>query len=251
MTQELFRNRIISNIKKAIQDADDASDIGNNVIKGRVREIALSNLFKPILPGGFEVGTGAIIDFSGYQSPEIDLIIYNKDILPPILYSDRDGHFPAESCFYAIEVKSILNRDEITRSFNNAKKLNSLKYVSGFYSKDMPIQHEIKLVVPLLFAFKTDLASDGKTDIERYAEIDPNFKTNPTIRFICVVGRGYWHFNKNYWIFNPPTGDYDEVIEFLSFIVNFLPDLRLSRGRPNLGDYLIKEERLSKISLLK
>lgn len=252
MSHELFRKRIISNIRKAVWDSENASDIEHPGIRGRVREIALSSLFEPILPGDFKIGTGTIIDFSGFQSPEIDLVIYNNEVLPSILYSERDGQFPAESCFFAIETKSKLNSTELNKSIKNANKLNNLKYISGYYQNGAPIQHVIQKVTPLLFSFKTDLELNGKTELERYAEIDKDYMTNPAIRFICVIGRGYWHFDdrSKEWICNPSTDEYDEVIEFLSLIVNCLPDMKIFRGRPHLGDYLTKSDRMKDIRKL-
>ena len=73
---------------------------------GKVREWVSGDLIAPMLPTGFEVASGKIVDYLGNQSSETDVIIHNPTVLPPILYTEKDGVFPVESSYYAMEVKS-------------------------------------------------------------------------------------------------------------------------------------------------
>ena len=245
MPHKLFRDRVITMINTAINDARDAADMDHAGLRGRIREIALNTLLQPLLPGGFSVGTGKIIDHTGAMSPEIDLVIYSKDVLPPIMYSERDGVFPVEACFYAIEVKSKATVDEIRDAIYKAERLQTLQYLSGTYdSKGAAITHHIDKVVPVFFAFETNL--NNKSELDRYFENDPNGKTAPCIPVICVPERGYWYFHwyDQRWVFYPPAPERDEVIDFLSGVVNTLPDSRFKRSRPRIGNYLMGQGRV-------
>ena len=87
-------------------------------MKGKIREIAVKNLFKPLLTKNIAIGSGKIVDHRGIQSKETDVILYSNDIHPAILYSEHDdiGLFPVETCLYAIEVKSTNIDDEVVLS---------------------------------------------------------------------------------------------------------------------------------------
>ncbi len=102
MANPIFRQRAIDLVRGAIREAQSASLLDHSGLVGRVREIVVNNLVKPFLPSAFDVGTGKIADSKGFQSRETDLVIYSKAVLPPVLYSERDGVFPAEASFYAI-----------------------------------------------------------------------------------------------------------------------------------------------------
>lgn len=244
MANKIFRSNIISNIKRAMQAFSDASRINHPALKGRIREIVLTNLLNPILPLGVEIGYGKIVDYLDNQSRETDVIIYTKKILAPILFDERTGIFPIESCLYAIEIKSKITASEVKDSIAKGEQLRSLKYIHEIYGQS------IIPVILAIYAFDTDLVGDGKSEIERYREYDALFLKDPVIPVICVAGRGYWYFKhkEKKWVFHPPSPGFDEVVDFLAGVVNTVPDIINIRGNPGLGWYLIEpalEERLS------
>jgi hypothetical protein len=102
-------------------------------------------------------------------------------------------------------------------------------------------QVETSPVIPGLFAFDSDLTENGESEIERYQRLDSCNPTDPLLRAICVVGRGYWYYDNrdNRWVFLHPSQEHDEVVGFLSGVMNTIPDALASRGRPRLGNYLM------------
>ncbi|MCX6669354.1 MAG: hypothetical protein NTV25_06055 [Methanothrix sp.] len=254
MSNELFREIVSSKIDAAIDEAKKASGVTHSGVKGSIREITLKNLFKPLLTAIADLGTGTIIDSKGNQSQETDIIIYSRDILPPILFYDKSdtGIYPAETCIYAVEVKSKATAANLRDALEKAETLRRIAYVSGFLDPaGRPVQHELTPIVPAFFAFDSDLTETGKSELERYLELDRNGNINPFLRAICVVGRGYWYFHpetirdgtstyiKGTWWYWESTSKHDEVISFLSGILNTIPRAIASRGRPALGEYLI------------
>jgi hypothetical protein len=204
---------------------------------GVVREIFVADLLKPLLPPGFEIGRGQIIDSKGGYSAECDVIVYNRAILPPILYDEKVGLFPLEACIYAIEVKSTLTSEELDDTIRKSRKLWSLT----------PMAEGDFRPRPALFAFNSDLTS--KSELERYLEKDPqpyaapNSNPNPACLITCVVGRSYdfWHGEKSAWRSTPRQDEFDEVVGFLSGVVNTL--VRYTEGRKGLpfGLYLMHD----------
>ncbi len=246
MPHEIFRNRIITSVRTAMDEFSEAARI-EHPLMGKIREIAAQRVIEPILPEDFKIKiSGKIIDHTGFQSSEVDLIIYSKKKLPSIMFGEEDYLFPAESVFYAIEVKSKITAAEIRDAHNKAKNiLSNIIYLSGIFdTNNRPIQHHINKIVPALFAFTSDLAPSGKNEIERYKE---NIEENepPALRAICVIGRGCWDYveKENRWTVFSPTPNFDEVIDFAAHISNTLHKSDLKRGYPRLGNYLVHEER--------
>lgn len=240
MSNVLFRNRLIAKIKAAKAEYDNSLPLEHPYMKGRVREIVLQNLIAPILPQDFQIGNGKITDKNGRMSKETDLIIYSNKLIPPILYSERLGAFPIDSCVATIEVKSTLTASEIGNAIKNADALRKLEYSSGkFSSVGKPLSHRIGVVTRSLFAFQSDISV--KDELERYGEKDHNYKTSPKIKAFCIMGKGTWCFNHDNrkWTRIKPTDDYDEVISFLTLIIiDNLYSVLESRGRPKIGPYI-------------
>jgi len=242
VTNPLFRARALSLVSTAIREYGDASGLDHMAMRGRVREIALNNVIRPFLPSAYDVGTGKIADSSGFQTPETDLVIYSRTILPPILYSEREGIFPSEASFYAIEVKSRANSAEIDDALSKAREIRKLQYSPGHYDDSgTATDHTIIPVIPVLFAFSSDLASAGKSELDRYRDHDPDADSAPLLSALCVLGQGYWWFRHptKRWQFHSPTPEGEELVDFVSGIVNTLPNSLHQRGHPRLGLYLM------------
>jgi len=102
-------------------------------VKGRLRELVIDQLLRPVLPPSFGLGAGIIMDSHGNSSGEIDVVIFNKDILPPLLFNEREGVFPVEACLYAIEVKSTLEVAHIDETVDKFRKLFRLTRLRVVY----------------------------------------------------------------------------------------------------------------------
>lgn len=251
MPNPLFREELKKEIEAALQSFENAARIDHSGLKGLVREILTEKLLQPILPPGVEIGTGKITDSLGNLSAQIDLIIYCRTTLPPLVYGRSTGLYPVEACLYAIEVKSILNSQELKNSIENFKRLRTLQYVQSFYPFNpiRPIGPACSSVIPALFAFSTDLAKGGKSEIDRYYDIDSLAREAPIIPIICVADRGYWWFQSNdsgkKWNYYPPSEEHDEIIDFVGGVANSVPIEILKKGQPYYGYYVIKPRKLS------
>jgi len=245
MANKMYRDRLCNQINYAIREAQAAKGIDHPGLVGRIRELAASHLFKPLLPSGFEVGTGKLCDKNGNQSDETDLVIYNKSILPPLMYSEREGLFPIEACFYSIEIKSKVTASELQDAIRKSRRVLALDYVSSSTQR----ARNISLVIPILFAFDSDLSDSGISELQRYAKYDPDWMKTPVLGAFCVVGRGYWYHNRkeSRWFFHPATQEFDEVIDLISGIVNTLGKARMQVRQAALGLYLMLERQVKTI----
>lgn len=231
-----YRQGLINNIEKAIKDAEIISPkLEHRYLIGKYKEILLEQLIKPLLASKYNTGSGKITDFLNNISNEVDIVIYSKELISPQLFSENFGVYPSESVLSCIEVKSLLNLNELNDVFNKYKVIKEkIKYAAGEYDEnDNPVNHELFDFTRELFAF------NSKENIfDKYKEIDKNWNREPIINNLCVIDKGWWGFCANKWNFVPANNDHEEVVVYLSTLVNTLPKVAESRKTPRIDQYL-------------
>lgn len=236
MVNPIFRRRLISSVANAVRHAHDAAQSNHLGVRGRLREVALQELVKPLLPNGIQAGTGVVVDSDGRQSSQIDIIIYSTSLLPPFMKVEEQVFVPVEACIQAIEVKSRLTIEEIRDATTKAA---SIKNLNVLMNAAAPFR-----VSPMfsLFAFGSDLIGNVKTELDRYLEYksDPEGFSYVLLNDMCVVGKGYWKVDitPTGWSFVGPTDEYEEVLSMLVDVANSIPHWMSYRGVPQFGSYI-------------
>ena len=123
---KLYFRLVESRIKKALEDSKIAEEYDNQVLKGRAREIFISDLLKPFLSTNFEICTGHVIDSVNGHSRQIDIIIFDSRIIPPIMLTEGEGIIPYEAVLATIEVKTKLDAEKLKESIENARSIKTL-----------------------------------------------------------------------------------------------------------------------------
>lgn len=113
-------------VKGFIEQVGSIGDLEHPFVKGRLRELFVSNILDRYLTTQFGVGSGIIINQRGVQSSETDIIIYDNRILPPFIREVGVGVFPIEAVVATIEVKSWLSLDELIGAEEAARQLNEI-----------------------------------------------------------------------------------------------------------------------------
>jgi len=231
--QEFMRAKIVG----AIAEANAASTLTHRGVKGTILEILVGRLFRPLLPSDLGIGTGQIIDCEGRMSNQIDIILYDRSILPPALYDDNTGIFPIEAALYAIEVKTKLTRADLVQAHESAKTLAGFSYLKGetrLASGDSNLK--IERVRCVLFALTS---STGGSEAHRYHGVYGTAKDSPHVRALCVAGKEYCYDDSHQWVTQKYNKQYDEILSFLGGVMNTYREVAESRRRPLLGNYLI------------
>lgn len=235
--QALLRSRI----RSAIEQAKAASVLTHQGVKGAVLEILVGGIFRPLLPADIGVGTGQIIDCYGSpMSNQVDIVLFDRSILPPILIDEKTGLFPVESVLYAIEVKTTLDSTGLAAAHVAADKLAKFGYLPGM--KDASGQekhHPIERVRSVIFSLGSDLSGENLNEAQRYKKIYGEGVAH--IRAICVAGSSYWYDNGEYWIGFEHNDEYDEVLAFIGAVTNKYRSVSESRHTPLLGNYVVPE----------
>lgn len=232
----IYRSLFVSRVAAAIGAAKAVAVVTHSGVKGTIREILLRELFRPLLPADIGVGTGLIATNQGDLSPQQDVVIYDKRILPPVLF-ENIGIFPIESVLATVEVKTTLTAAELVSAYNNAATIQNYRYLSGERNSEtgQPVLHTVKNLIATVFALGTDLSTGGKTELQRYQEIHSSGEW--PIRAICVLGRGYWFF-KNEWCYEDADAEHREIVAFLVGLLHTFAEVAETRRRPDLAAYI-------------
>lgn len=153
--------------------------VNHQGIKGSLNETLFLELVRDIIPKKYKLTKGIIQDKTGYQSNESDIILYNNEILPALLFGLELGFVPCEAVEYTFEIKSTLNSRELDTTI---KKFINLKKSVGYIGRNV------------LFAFSSDIKD--KSELERYYEKDESFLYNPFIGVFAVMNKGYYFFDR-------------------------------------------------------
>jgi len=241
-----YRTILNDHIKKGLLDAVIASKIEHPLLTGRLREIVLQGLLKPMLNGRYSMGTGKVIDYEGILSKEVDICIYSKNLHPPVFFSTNDkfGIFPYESVLSCIEVKSDFSKKNINDAYQKFLHLDSaLTMTSGIHDESgNPLPQIIIKPQYRLFIFQSTIKNySPESFLNVYKKIDPNWDSKPIIAHVCIAGKGSFCFTNQGWIhtgFDSEENIHEEVISFLGTVVQDLARVEGSRGIPRIGYYL-------------
>ena len=239
-----IRDHFVQRCKNAVQSAR-AIPQAHPVVVGTIRELLVKQMLVPMLPPEVRSGTGQLTNKDGVLSPQIDVILYAPQILPPALYDDVNGFFPIEAALYTIEVKSTLTKAGITSSVQSAraiKKIPSLPAVTTTFDQaGLPrnVTKPMATSVQASFAFASDLKGDPSLELKRYLAAEKEADSGkPALQAFCVVGRGYWTLAHYGWKYVKASDDLNEVMAFLSGVTNTLSQILQFKGRPQFGYYL-------------
>ena len=125
ITRSLPQRIIEAHAKEAVKRMETAAAITHPGERGRAREEVLRQYLAEIVPEGFSVATGFVVDCHGNQSRQQDLIIVRRDYHPR--FQVGGAHFfPVEAVAAVIEVKSSLDRRTLVDAIENARSVKAL-----------------------------------------------------------------------------------------------------------------------------
>ena len=233
---QLYRDRMIFQSRKLIENSKSVSGLRHNGLVGHLREVFVQDFLKPLLPRGFGIGTGKIISAYEEISRQIDCIIYSKGMMPPALFDAYTGAFPVEMSIATIEVKSKLTSRALRKAHESAAQVARFHHAPPVGLSAFPENHRIEHVVPCIFAYASDLTCRDTSETDRYDKIRE--AELPAIRAICVVNKGFWFWDVDRWTAWTFDFEHGELAAFVSSTVNRCEVISQSRFQPDLRNYL-------------
>ncbi|TKB11294.1 DUF6602 domain-containing protein [Desulforhopalus sp. IMCC35007] len=236
-----YRKLFQSRIQAAVAQARSASEFSHQGVKGDVVEILIRELFRPLLPSDVGIASGQILEIHGDRlSRQMDVIIYDRSIVPPILYRDDVGMIPVEAVLYTIEIKTTLNANELKKAHEAAEELRAFRHLPGLRDEHgREFHHRVDPPRSVIFALSSDLTGTNLSEAERYRTIYG--EGLPYLVAICVANREYWWEDRGTWKKMPGTEDFNETLGLIGGVANTYKWIGRNRGWPNLGHYLIDD----------
>ncbi len=204
---KVYRNLVIERIRYALAAARAAQPLEHAGVKGAIREVLMADLFRPLLPADLGIASGIVISaFDEGQSAQQDIVIFDKRIIPPILFEQGPAIIPVESALVCIEVKSRLTATELRAAHTNALSLKNVSLHAGNRDEHGNwIERRTPGPSPMLLALDTDLMLGGESEVDRYKTVLSG-KHN-CFSCICVAGRACL-FPTEQLIYDRPTGTF-------------------------------------------
>lgn len=99
--------------------------------KGNNTEANWIEWFRAYLPERYKVDKAIIIDSTGKESQQMDLVIYDAQYTYLVFHQDDTKLIPAESVYAVFEVKQELNKEYIEYAKEKAKSVRTLHRTSA------------------------------------------------------------------------------------------------------------------------
>jgi hypothetical protein len=187
------------------------------------------------LDKSFGVCSGIIIDHENKHSLQIDIIVYDSKIVPPIMLTAGEGIIPYEAVLATIEVKTKLDSIELKNSIHNARSIKVLKFSRQEIIRPLckiclgktDSKPDLQTPACYIFAFGSDLTSGSESErLNKYVyKIDDECKTEIILPIgaLCVVDRCFTYCTD--MKSKPPkfkTIEENNEINILEFILNVI-----------------------------
>ena len=99
--------------------------------RGRLNELALSRLLEGFVPERIGVGTGVLFDTRDRQSPQTDVVLFDRANQPAVMAQTTQVMFPIEVATACVEVKTTLTSGDIADCLKKRRRLHDLEPLSG------------------------------------------------------------------------------------------------------------------------
>jgi len=165
-------------------------------LKGESFEETFRKFLDEYLPKALNISTGILVDSSGNETCQLDVIISDSTKTPVFYRSGNIRVIPVECAYAVIEVKANLDTNELDKIFKNMESVRSLKkvayykpagitYVDNLYGKEW----EIWPINYYVFGYDS-------IDIKLLAEYinkkhkEKNLLEDSRIDIVCVLDKG-------------------------------------------------------------
>ena len=171
------------------------AQVAHSGSKGTHREKAIQRFFSDHLPGMYGVAGGEVRDLFDNVSGQLDIMIYDKLRNYPFLAEDPVV-LPAEALLASIEVKTKLDKSELSKSITAALKLKALRphkrELAGARQKGERADNRLRYL-HCIFAYSSDVSGGDvlAKEFERYKSLTSSMGVPlSTIDRIYIPGVG-------------------------------------------------------------
>ena len=169
------------------------SGLNHSGARGDAAEEIVREFLADALPASLGVAVGQVVDSNGSYSGQSDVIIYNAERTPMLFRSAQGGRqtVPIEGVVAVVEIKSVLQKKDLTQLVSHARKLKSLE-AKAYIPRAIESQYQLydqqwARIPPLysVFAF----SADGLY-VEELNAMQAGTPLHQRVDNLCALGRG-------------------------------------------------------------
>jgi hypothetical protein len=196
-------------VRGLVEHATTMGNLQHKLSQGELKELGVSDVLKRFLTSQFEVGTGIVVNQSGHQSHQTDIVIYDNRIIPPVVEKNGRGVYPVESVVATVSIRTELDTGGLLEAEEAAKHLSENVF-AGYPPGYSPLH--------AVFGFSGGiggLSSQETGGVWLHEHIRSLFN-------ICIAGRYCWaNVGKKGWtIGTDESGRYNETKRFLALLLD-------------------------------
>jgi hypothetical protein len=194
--------------------------------KGLFRELFVRQLLENLLPIQFGVGSGIIIDKWGRQSPQVDLLIFDRRLIPPILHSGGHGVYLMDSVLRVVEVKSLLQKKDLLQFGQLVNSIYPYSQEALMLASSGNLERGFAFYpFATLFAYRSSIKNISRA-IEKIPELNLPNNTAPIFIASSKAQATKYDF------------DYKQVRDFCLAVLGQLEETSISRKHFSLSDWM-------------
>ncbi len=99
--------------------------------RGRMNELALTQLLESFVPSRIGVGTGVLFDSHDEQGPQTDVVLFDRANQPAVMAQTTQVLFPIEVATACVEVKTTLTSSAVKDCLDKRARLHKLEPLEG------------------------------------------------------------------------------------------------------------------------
>lgn len=227
----MFNNIFSSKVEQLWSLYEATVDIAHPGEKGSFREVFVRSLISSVIPFHYGVGSGVIVDKWGEQSPQIDLLIYDKRLLPPLMEEVGHGIYPIDSVLRIVEVKSTLQKSDLSQLERLCRSVDpneggGLKMASkGKLENGRSYYPFVSLI-----AYKSNVADIKDTICQSFPAL------SQYISQLCIIEKGVFKTDKS--LFLPNENKVNNIKMFLVILLAAIEDTAASRKEFSISEWI-------------
>lgn len=124
---DIFRSAFTVRAKTLFHDDEKQNKLRHTGEFGTYREAIVHDFLHSFLPQRLAIDSGFIVNALGEVSKQIDLVIYDPSLTPPLESQNRQRFFPIETVIAAGEVKSNVRREEFKKGLIRLAEVKEMR----------------------------------------------------------------------------------------------------------------------------
>ena len=124
---DIFRSAFSQRAKVLFHDDEKRNKLRHPGEFGTYREGITRDFLQSFLPQRLAIDTGFIVNALGETSGQIDLVIYDPSLTPPLESKNRQRFFPVETVVAAGEVKSDVDKGQFKDALIRLAKIKEMR----------------------------------------------------------------------------------------------------------------------------